>query len=149
MTIYGNSRQCLSMWFNQHLTVLSQHIFVIILHPVFVTGIRQCSWCICLSTFLICVVVALILGFIAFAVLDADIEFAILLVCAIYITYIATTEYVTILTCQLFYCTYSATMHMHLCLSEHITIGVECTTFTKVVVASTTTKHITMNLSFV
>ena len=99
-------------------------------------------------SFLISIIVALPLSFIALTILDADIEIAfIVFVGTIYITDIATTEDVTILTRQFLRGTYRTTMYMHLCLSEYITIGIERTTVTQVVIASTTTKDIAVYLA--
>ena len=85
---------------------------------------------------------------VAFAVLDANIEFAfIVFVGAIYITYIAASEYVTVSVCQFLYRTHCATVHVYLSLSEDVTVGVECATLTEVVIASTATKQVAVYLA--
>ena len=143
-----NSRLCPTVRLNQHLAVLSQHILTIIYYPVKVFVSRLRTRDVCLMSFLISIIVALPLSFIALTILDADIEIAfIVFVGTIYITDIATTEDVTILTRQLLRGTYRTTMYMHLCLSEYITVGIERTTVTQVVVASTTTKDIAVYLA--
>ena len=148
VTIDGNCRFRLTMRLNQHLTVLCQHILACILHPVRVFVSRLRTRDVCIMSFLISIIVALPLSFIALTILDADIEIAfIVFVGTIYITDIATTEDVTILTRQFLRGTYRTTMYMHLCLPEYITVGIERTTVTQIVVASTATKDITVYLA--
>ena len=135
------------MWLYQYLAVLGQYVLALILNPVvFIRG-KGC-WDIRISSIIVGVVVALINVIITIAILDSDKEFTVLLIGAVHITNITTTEDVAILTCQLLGCTYCAAMHMYLSLSKDITVGIECTTITKVVIASTTTKDIAMYLSF-
>ena len=137
VTIDGNGRLCLTIRFNQHLAVLSQHILTFIYYPVGVVVNRLGAGNVSIGSLFISVIVPLPFVIITFAVLDADIEIAfIVFVGTIHISDITTTKDVTVLTFQLLRCTYRTTMYVYLCLSENITIGVERTTFTKVVIAS-------------
>ena len=148
MAIDCYSCRCLTIRFNQHLAVLSQHILVCILDPIRIFIYRLVTGYICLISLLISIIVALPYVVVAFAILDTDIELTILLVGAIHITDITATEDVTVLTCQLLRRTYCTAVYMHLCLSENVTVGVERTTFTEVVITTTTTEDVAVYLAF-
>ena len=136
------------MRFNQHLAVLGKYILTFIFYPVGILVIRHGSWSICPIPLLVSIIVALLSTIIAIAAFNADIKITILLISAIHITNITTTKDVAVLTGQLFRSTDSTTMHMHLCLSEDVTVGVECAAFTQVVIASTTSEDITVYVAF-
>ena len=157
MTIDRNSRLRPTIRLNQHFAVLSKHILTLVHNPFWVVlviveicrNVRYIILWVTTLFYIVGVVVTLVFVVIAITVLDADIKLAIFLVRAIHITNITTTEDVAVLTCQLLRCTYSTTMYMHLCLSEDITIGVERTTFTEVVIASTATEDIAVYFTFI
>ena len=94
------------------------------------------------------IIVALIFVVVSIAILDTDIELTILLVGAIYITDITTTEDVTVLACQLFHSTYRTTVHVHLCLSEYVTVRVERAALTEVVISAAATEYVAMYVAF-
>ena len=148
MTMDGNSRRRLTVRLNQHLTVLSKHILACILNPASIIVFRLRTRNICLMSFLVSIIIALPFVIVAFTVLNTDIELTIFLIGAIHITDITATEDVTILAFQLLRRTYRTSVHLHLCLSEDVTVGIECTTFTEVVIASTTTEDITLYQAF-
>ena len=85
---------------------------------------------------------------VAFAVFNTDIEFAVILIGTIDITDIAATEDVAVLACQLLGRTDRTAMYIYLCLSEDVTVGVERTALTQVVISSTATKNIAVNIAF-
>ena len=151
VTIDSHSFFCLTIRLNQHLTVLGKHILITVLDPMWVSCRRSdrfgCRF-VCISSLLVCIIVAFPHVVVAIAVLDADIELTVLFVGAIHITDITTTKDVTVLTFQLLRCTYRTTVNVYMCLSKDITIGVECTTLTQVVISSTTTKNVAVNIAF-
>ena len=148
MTIDGDSRLSFCMRLYQHLTVLGQHILALVHYPVFIIVFRLGSGNIGLISLFISIIVALPIAIVAVTVLDADKELTVLFVGAIYITDITATEDVTILACQFLRSSHCTSEDVYLRLSEDITIGVERTAFTQVVVASTTTKDVTVYVAF-
>ena len=142
MAIDSYSCRCLTVRFNQHLTVLSQHILAFILNPIRVFIYRLATGYICLISLLVSIVVTLPFVVVAFTVLDTDIELTVFLVGAIHITDITATEDVTVIACQFLRRTHCTAVHMHLGLSEDITVRVERTTLTQVVIAAATTEDV-------
>ena len=136
------------MRFNQHLTVLGKHVLAFVHHPIGIVVFGLRSGNVGFVSLLISVVVALPLVVVAVAVLDADIELAILLVGTIDITDIAAAEDVAVLTRQLFRRAYRAAVNVHLCLSEDVTVGIERTAFTEVVVASAAAEDVAVHFAF-
>ena len=158
MTIDGDSRQGLCIRFNQYLTVLGQHVFSTILHPVGIVVSRLFTWNVGIISLLISIIVTLPSVVVAFAILDAYIEFTVFithglltlaLVSTIHITDIAATEDIAVLPCQLLRCAHCTSVNTYLSLSEDITVGIERTAFSKIVIATTTTKDVTMYVTFI
>ena len=114
----------------QHLTVLSQYIFALVCHPVGIAVSRLGTWNVRIGPLLISIIVALPFVVIAVTVLNTYIEIAIILIGAIHITNIATTEDITISLCHFLRRTYGTTIDVYLGLSEDVTIGVERTAVT-------------------
>ena len=148
MTVNIYSYLRLAIRFNQYLGVLSQHKLAFIFDPVGITVSRCGTRNICFISFLIGIIITLLYVVVAFTPLDTDKELTILFIGTIHISDIATTKDVTVLTFQLLRCTYRTTMYIYLCLSEDVTIGVECTALTQVVISSTATKNVAVNIAF-
>ena len=147
LIVYSNVIQYLTSWLYKHFTVLCQHVLSFVLDPVRIVISRFGTRNICFCSLLISIIVALPFVVVSIAVLDADIELTVFLVGTIYITDITSTEDVTVIACQLLGCTYRTAVYVYLCMSEDVTVGVECTPVTEVVVASTATEYVTVNLA--
>ena len=148
--IDGHGRLCPTIRLYQHLAVLRQHKLITVLDPVGVVFlVYKGSGVVHLTLEVIGIVIALVFVIVADTVLNTDIEPAVVLVGTIDITDITTTKDVTILTCLFLRCTYRTTMNVYMCLSKDITIGIECTTLTQVVISSTTTEDITVYVALI
>ena len=72
-----------------------------------------------------------------------------ILIGTIYITDIATTEYVAITFGYTLGSTYFTAIDVHLSLSEDETIRIERTAITHIIIAAASTEHITVNMAVV
>ena len=133
----------------QHFAVLGQEEFITIFHP---TGIGV-SWLgtgnISIISLLIGIIVTLPIVIVAVTILNTDIELAILLIGTIDITDVATTEDIAITLFHALVRAYLTTMDVHLSLAEDVTVRIERTTFTKVVIATATTKDVAVNVTLI
>ena len=146
ITIDGDSGQGLWMWFYQHFTVLGEQEITIFLNPVATCVFT--IFIICTASFL--VIVAFLIVIIADTALYPDSHTTISrIIGAIDITYIATTEDVTIAQFHALVRAYLTTKDMHLSMSENVTVGIECTAFTEIIVASTSAKYVAMHMAFI
>ena len=126
------------MRLNQHFAVLSQHIFAIVFHPVGIIVSRLGTGNVGVISLLISIIVALPYVIVAFAVLNAYIQFTVFithsiltlaLVCTIHISDITAAEDVAVPQSQLFSSTHRTAKDMYLGLSEDVTVGIERTAF--------------------
>ncbi len=151
-----NVRLCPTVRFNQHLAVLGKHILAIIHNPFgVILVIDIIGWYVRFVSpwgdiffQIISVIITLIFVVVAFTILDADIELTVLFVGTIYITDITATEDVAVLAYQLLRCTYRTTMYIYLCLSEYVTVRVERTALTEVVISAAATEYIAVYVAF-
>ena len=127
------------MRLNQHFAVLGQYVLVLVFHPVGIAVYRLGTRDIGIIALLIGIIIAFPYIIVAFAVLNADIQFTVFithgfltlaLVGTVHITDIATTEDITVTPFHTFVSANLSTIDMYLSLSEDITIGIERTTFT-------------------
>ena len=154
VTIDGDSRQSLGMWLYQHFAVLSQHILGTIHYPFLILFIifEICRY-VCFGAIIhfkvISVIVAFVFVIVAIAVLDTNIELAVLLIGTIHITDIATAEDVAVTLFHTLVRAYLTAIDVYLRLSEDITVGIERTALTQVVVAAATAENVTMYVTFI
>ena len=140
----------LTMRLDEYLTVLGKlALSVVIVHYKAVDIINSLVRSIRELSFMF-IVVTLIKSVITGTVFGASTKRTILqLVGTIDIADITTAEDVTIAFGQFFDRAHFATMDVHLGLSEDITVGIELTALTQVVIASTATKHITVDVAII
>ena len=156
MAVDRHSSRSTGIRFDKHLTVLGNDKLVrtIIFYPVWV-GV---TWYgiirnIRVVSFLVDVIFSFIITVIALSILDTDIQLTILFIGTIDITDVAATENVAVVVAVLVSTEFSVAdltaVDTYLRLAEDVTVGIERTALTKVIVTAATAKDVTMDMALV
>ena len=149
MTVNRDCCLYLTPRLHQHLTVLCKYPFVSILYPARIVIVGFSARGICLFSYLIVEIVAFPLVVIAIAILDTDKQIVTLHIGAIDIAYVATAKHVAIAVGHTFLGSNLTTIDVDTSTAKDVTVAVEVTHTTKVVVASTATKDMAHDMTVI